>query len=175
MCAEAPSPFARCEDPCARFDGVRTGDGAGGGVCGVSKGGVIYVLRLVVLSVSMFASLWEFTCLRELLPFDFRQVQHVEPLREAVPMNERVSHGDAATHKSQRRSKMDQLCYRLLSETLQTPHVLTVCDVDHLPFLGFHLALRVRVDSVRGPHKSEFGLLGSALFFSVLFAFCWRE
>ena len=38
LCAEPPSPFARCEDPHARLDGVSTGEGVGcGGVCGVSS------------------------------------------------------------------------------------------------------------------------------------------
>ena len=94
----------------------------------------------------------EFPCFRELLLFDFRQVQHVEPLRETVRLDERLSHGDAAAHKSQRRSKISFAAAFLLKHCRHR-HVLTVGDVDRLRFLGFHLALRVRFDSVGGPRK----------------------
>ena len=56
--AEPPSPFARCEDPRARLDGVSTGEGAGGGgVCGASRARVMDVLWPAASSAPMFASL----------------------------------------------------------------------------------------------------------------------
>ena len=93
---------------------------------------------------------------------DYTQVS--DPLR----VNEFTClHGDAATHKSQSRSKIN-FAVTFFLKHCRHRHVLVMGNVADLPFLRFHLAFRVRVASVGGPHKSEFDFLDRALFFQAL-------
>ena len=62
--AEPQPPIVRCEDPCARLVGARNGEGAGCGVCGVSRDGVTAVLWRALRADVRFSV--EFPCLREL-------------------------------------------------------------------------------------------------------------